>query len=107
MSGVGLLLVADVADRLVGEILGEVVAVVRCARRLDEVVVAHEVRRPLVGVAVEEAVVALEAEPERPAVERPRRAELPTRREVPLADRERAVPRVAQDARQRRSRCAG
>src|SRR5207247_11170985 len=36
--------------------------------------------------------------------EGPRRAELPARRQVPFADRERAVARVAQDARQRRGR---
>ena len=48
----GLLLVLDQADRLVGEVLGEVVAVLGRARRLDEAVVAHQLGRPLVGVAV-------------------------------------------------------
>ena len=92
----GLLLVLDEADGPVGQVLGEVVAVVGRPRRLDEPVVGDEVGRPLVGVAVQEPVVALEAEPEGPVVERAGRALLPAGGEVPLADRERVVARVAQ-----------
>ena len=94
--GRGLLLLVDVADRVVGEVLGEVVALGRGARRVDVVVVAHEVRRPVVGVALQEPVVALEPEAERPPVERPGQRALATRHQVPLADRQRVVPRVAQ-----------
>jgi len=98
--GSALLLVAQVADGLVGEVLGEVVAVVGVAGRVDELVVAHEeVGGPLVGVGPEEAVVVLEPETGGPAVERPRRGHLPPGREVPLPDREGVVAGVAQQAR--------
>src|SRR5262249_56311511 len=92
------------ANRLVGEVLGQMVAVLGRARRLDEPVVAHQLRGPLVGVAVQEAVVALEAEAERPALERTGRALLPARRQVPLADRDRGVARVPQESWQRARR---
>ena len=69
------------------------VALLGRARRVDVVVVAHEVGRPLVGVALEEPVVALEAEAERPPVERTRVGALARRHEVPLPDRERVVAR--------------
>ena len=57
-------------DRLVGQVLGEVVALLRRARRLDEVVVVHELRVVLVGLAAHEPVEALEAATERPLVPR-------------------------------------
>ena len=57
-------------DRLVGEVLAEVVAVLRALRLGDRPVVERQVRIPLVGLAAEEAVEALEAAAERPAVER-------------------------------------
>ena len=68
-EGLAGLLVADHLDRLIGQILGEVVALLRRGRRLDEVVVLDEVRIPLVGLAADEPVVALE-----PLAERPRLA---------------------------------
>ena len=57
-----LLLVLHHADGLVGQVLAEVVPLLGPARRLDVVVVADQVRGPVVGVALEEPVVALEAE---------------------------------------------
>src|SRR5262249_56567035 len=66
----GLLLVLHEADGVIGEVLGQVVTVAGSARRVDEMVVAHELGRPLIGVAGEEAVVALEPEAEGPALER-------------------------------------
>ena len=93
-----LLLVLDHADGLVGQVLAQVVAVLGPARRLDVVVVADQVGGPLVGVALQEAVVALEAEAERPGVERPGGRALPARREVPLADGQGRVAGVAQEA---------
>ena len=99
LAGRALLLVLDHADRLIGQVLAQVVAVLGAAGRVDVVVVAHEVRRPVVGVALEEAVVALEAEAERPGVERPGRGALPARGEVPLADGQgRVAPRRAAGA---------
>jgi hypothetical protein len=62
------MLIADHADRLVGEILGQVVAVGGRRGRFDAVVVADELGRPLVRVATEEPVVALEAEADRPPI---------------------------------------
>ena len=58
--------VADERHRLVGDVLGEVVALLRALRLFDRVVVVHQVRVPLVGLGAQEAVEALEAAPERP-----------------------------------------
>ena len=93
-----LLLVLDHAHGLVGQVLAQVVALLGAARRVDGVVVADQVGRPVVGVALEEAVVPLEAEAERPGVEGPGGGPLPAGRQVPLADGQRRVPGVAQQA---------
>ena len=61
LGRVDLLGVGDELDRLVDQVLAEVVALLGRARRLDLVVVVHQVRIPLAGVAAEEAVEALEA----------------------------------------------
>ena len=53
--------IRDELDRLVRQIGGEVVALLRRLRRLDLVVVEDQVRVVLVGVAAEEPVVAVEA----------------------------------------------
>ncbi len=95
------LLVLHVADRSVGEVFGEVVPGFGRGRRIDVLVVADEVRAPLVRVALEKPVVALEAEPERPPVERSRMRTLARRDEVPLPHRERVVPAITQQSRHR------
>ena len=95
----GVLLVLHVPDGGVGQVFGEVVPLGGGARRIDVVVVAHEVGCPVVGVTLEEAVVPLEAEAERPPVEGARVRALPRGHEVPLADRHRVVPGVAQQPR--------
>ena len=69
---VDLLGVGDELDGPVGQVLGEVVALLGGPRRLDLVVVVDEVGVPLAGVAAQEPVEALEPAPERPAVEGPR-----------------------------------
>ena len=71
---------------LVREVFGEVVALFGCARRVDLVVVGDEVGVVLVGVAAEEAVEALEAAAEGPAVAAGGHVHVGLRREVPLAD---------------------
>ena len=81
-----LLQVGDEADRRVGEIGGEVIAFFRRFRRLDLMIVVDEVGIILMGVAAEEAVIALEAAPERPPIIRAGGADLLGRRQVPLAD---------------------
>ena len=83
--------VGDELDRLVGEIHGEVVALLRRLRRLDLMVVEDQVGIVLVRVAAEKAVVAVEAAPERPAVVRARGADLLGGRQVPFADAEGGV----------------
>ena len=65
--------VGQEADRLVDEVGGEVIALGVARRRLDRRVVAHQLGRVLVGLGVHEAVVAVEAAAQRPAVERPGR----------------------------------
>ena len=81
-----LLGVGDELDGLVGQVDREVIALFRRLRRLDLMVVVDEVGIVLVGVAAEEAVVAVEAAAERPAVVGPGGADLFGGRQVPLAD---------------------
>ena len=66
LVGLGLLGVADEPQRLVGQVLGEVVAVLGQVGLVDVVVVLGEVRIPVVGLAADEAVEAVVALPERP-----------------------------------------
>ena len=77
--------VLDELDRLVGEVDRQVVALLGRRRRLDRMVVVDEVRIPLVRLAAEEAVVALEAAPERPLALRRREVHLVLGAEMPLA----------------------
>jgi len=58
--------ILDELQRLVGQVLGQVVALLRRLRRLDRKVVIDQVRVPLVGLRAEEAVEPLEAPPDRP-----------------------------------------
>ncbi len=99
-----LLLVLHHANGLVGQVLAQVVALLWPTWRLDVVVVADQVGGPVVGVALQEPVVALEPEAERPGVEGPGRRALPARREVPLADGHGRVAGIAQEAGERRRR---
>ena len=84
--------VAEVLDGVVGEVLGEVVALGERARRLHRVVVAVEGGHELVRLAAVEPVPALEAATERPAAAVGGHVRLVLGREVPLADRVRGVP---------------
>jgi hypothetical protein len=68
LVGVDLLGVRDKLDRAVGQILGQVVALIGRFRRLDLMIVIDQVRVPLARVAAEEPVVTLKAAAERPAV---------------------------------------
>ncbi len=85
LVGVDLLGVGDELGRLVGEVWREVVALLGCRRRVDLMVVVHEIGIPLAAVATEEPVVALEAATQGPAVVRPGRGFLAGRDQVPLA----------------------
>jgi hypothetical protein len=60
--------VAHELDRVVGEVLAEVVSVLRRARLRDRGVVLRQVGIPLVRLAAEEAVIALESPAQRPAM---------------------------------------
>ena len=79
--------VLEALDGVVDQVGGEVVAVLDAAGRLDVVVVVDQRRDELVGLAREEAVPALEAAAERPAVAAGAEVLLVLGREVPLADR--------------------
>ena len=97
LFGRDLLGVGDEADGLVHQVLGQVIALFRRLLRLDRVVVVHQLRVVLVRVAAEEAVVALEAAAQRPAVVGARRRDLLGRRQVPLAERVGVVAVLQQD----------
>ena len=68
--------VPDELERLVGDVLGEVVALLRRLRLVDRVVVVDELGVPLVGLGAEEAVPALEAAAARPVAPRRRQVHL-------------------------------
>ena len=78
--------IADEADRLVDEVGGQVIAVGISPRRIDVRVAGDELRRILIGLGIEEAVEAIEAAAERPAVERAGGAAFGQRRHMPFAD---------------------
>ena len=80
------MVIADEADRLVDQVLGQMIAVGVRAGRIDVRVVRDELGRVLVGLGIEEAVEAVEAAPQRPAVERTGGPALGQRRDVPFAD---------------------
>ena len=77
-----------------------VVELLGCA---DDLLVLGQARVPLARAAAEEPVEVVEAPAVRPPVERPGRTLLPVGRQVPLAERRRAVAVVPQDPRQRRA----
>ena len=81
------LLLARPGDELVGQVFGEVVALGRRLRRLDRRGALIQRRIPLVVLAADEAVEVLEpAAAGRPGGERTRRARLPHRHFVALAE---------------------
>ena len=96
------LLLVDPGDRLVGQVLGEVVALLRRLRRLDRGDPVVEGRVPLVGLGADEAVEVLEAAAGRPLVERAHRARLPDRHLVALPELGGAVAVQLQDLGERR-----
>ena len=97
------LLLADPADRPVGQVLGEVVALLGRRRRLDRRRAVVQRRIPLVVLAADEPVERLEpAAARRPRVERAHRRRLPHRHLVALAELRRRVAVQLQRHRQRR-----
>ena len=67
------LAVADHQQQLIDEVLAEVVAVLGAGRRVGAVIVDDQLRVELVGLALQEAVEAVEAPAQRPLVEGPSR----------------------------------
>ena len=98
------LLLAHPLDRLVGHVLGEVVALLRRRLGLDRRRALVDGRVVLVRLAADEAVEVLEAAAAgRPGVERAHRARLPDRHLVALAELRRRVAVQQQRLRQRRA----
>ena len=98
------LLLLDPVDRLVGHVLGEVVALLRRLGLLDRHRVAVDRRRVLVRLAADEAVEVLEARPGRPRAERAHRARLPDRHLVAFPELRRRVAVQLQCLGERRAR---
>ena len=74
-------------DRLVGEVVLEVVLLARLGLRdADHLLVLGDQRVVLPGLTAEEAPEVIEPEPRRPAVERPRGPLLVVRRQMPLPE---------------------
>ncbi len=97
------MMACEVADRLVDQIRGQVIAGRVVARCADVGVVADEFGGVLVGFGIEEPVVPIEATPERPPVERPGRTRLGESGDVPLPDEVVAVPVWPEDLGDRRN----
>ena len=91
------LLVADHLDGLVGEVLREVIALLRPVGLVDEPVVFDQIRIPLVGLAAEEAVEAIEALLQRPLLAARARGDVLLGNVVVLAQPERAPAVVLED----------
>ena len=89
-----LVLRGDPVDRVVHEVLGEVVAVLGQSVRLDGRGAVVELGVPVVHLGTHEAVEPVEALPGRPTCERPGGVHLHRRGLVPLAER-RCAPAVA------------
>ena len=86
------LLLADPADSVVGQVFGEVVALLRGLRRLDRGEALVERGVPLVVLAADEAIEIFEpAAPGRPVVERAHRAGLPDRDLMTLSELRRGI----------------
>jgi hypothetical protein len=88
-------------ERLVGQILGEVIPLFRAVRLVDELVVVDEIRIPLIGLAAEEAVEAIEALLQRPLRARCARGDILLGHVVILAEPEGAPAVVLEDLRHR------
>ena len=86
LVGRRMLLIGELADRRVGEVLAEVIALLGTLRRIDEVVVGDQVRGPLVGVGVQESVEAFESLSQGPVAERTGSRSIPTGREMPFSE---------------------
>ena len=81
-------------DRVIDEVLAQVVPVGRGFRRVHVVVVVHDLGMELIGLAVEEAVEPIEAALARPLVVRTRGGCVLHLTEVPLTDGEGGVALV-------------
>ena len=92
LAGVDRAQVRQELDRVVGQVLGEVVAILHGRGRPDRVVVVVQGRHELVGLAAVEAVPAVEAPGQRPGGARRGHVRLVLGGQVPLAD---GVARVA------------
>ena len=88
--------VPDELHRLVGHVVGQVVAVLGTAGGLDRVIVVHEVRKVGVGLAAEPAVEALEPPAQRPSALVGGQIALLARGEVPFAYAVGVVPALGQ-----------
>ena len=103
--------VLDELERLVGDVVGQVIALFRGARRVHRVVVVDQVRVPLVGLGAEEAVEPLGSPAARPVAAGRREVHLVRRAQVPLADQVGVPAAFGQDLREHavlgRDRAAG
>ena len=96
---------AQPGDRLVSHVCVEVVVGI-VVRRLDRPRVLDERRRPLIGVAADEAIEIFKAEADRPKIERTRLARLPVGHVVVLAEPRRVVTVELEDIAEARASIA-
>ena len=89
--------IADEPDRMVGQVPGQVIAILRRARRVHRMVVVDQVGVPRTRFTAEIAVEALEATTQRPAALERGHAGLFPRGQMPLADAVGAVPVLGQN----------
>ena len=94
--------VADHAGRTVDDVFGDVIAVLDAGRYADEMIVMRQLGVELVGLALQETVIAVETLLQRPIGEGAGGGTFAHRREMPFAGGEGRIALVAQNLRERR-----
>ena len=61
LAGIDRLMIAQESDGVIDQVLGQVVALLRSARRVDQMIVLAEFGIELISLAREEAVVTIES----------------------------------------------
>jgi hypothetical protein len=97
LGGIAGFLVFDHPEGLIGQVLRKVIALLGRVRRFDRTVVLDQVGIPVVGFAANEAVVAVEAHAQRPALLAGAQGNISLGHVVVLAQPERAPAAVLQD----------
>jgi hypothetical protein len=101
LVGRDLLGIGDEGDRLICNVLGQMIALLGSLLRLDRMIVVDKLRIVLMRIAAEEAIIALEAAAQRPAFIGTGRRDLVRRGQMPFAERVGVVAMLQQHLREK------